>query len=253
MKRFFIGIVSAGLASGVWATEQPPELKDQKDKSSYAVGYQLGENLVKQQVPVNVDAVLSGVREALAGQSSRLTPEETKAAREDLRNQVREAREKKLKEQAAKNLEAGKAFLEENAKKEGVQSLPSGLQYKVITEGSGPSPQATDTVTVHYSGKLTDGMEFDSSHRRKKPASFRVNGVIKGWTEGLQLMQEGAKWELVIPPELGYGERGAPPRIPGNSVLVFEVELLSVKPADEAQAPTPKEPEPESAASGETK
>ena len=129
---------------------------------------------------------------------------------------------------AQDNLARGKAFLEENAKKEGVKTLPSGLQYRVIQEGSGATPGATDTVTVNYRGTLIDGTEFDSSYSRGKPATFRADRVIRGWTEALQMMKEGAKWELFIPPDLAYGERGAGGKIGPNSTLVFEVELVSV-------------------------
>jgi FKBP-type peptidyl-prolyl cis-trans isomerase FklB len=138
------------------------------------------------------------------------------------------ARQKEIKEIAERNLAAGKAFLEENKKKEGVKTLPSGLQYKVQTEGSGKTPKATDQVTVNYKGTLINGSEFDNSYKRGKPATFQVDKVIRGWTEALQLMKEGSKWQLFIPSELGYGERGAGP-VPPNSVLIFEVGLISVK------------------------
>jgi FKBP-type peptidyl-prolyl cis-trans isomerase FklB len=133
------------------------------------------------------------------------------------------------KEQAAKNLVESRAFLAENGKKEGIKTLPSGLQYKVLTEGSGKSPKAEDNVTVNYKGTLINGTEFDSSYKRGQPATFQVKGVIKGWIEALQLMKEGSKWQLFIPPELGYGERGAGPLIPPNSALIFEVELIAIK------------------------
>jgi FKBP-type peptidyl-prolyl cis-trans isomerase FklB len=138
------------------------------------------------------------------------------------------AQQKVMKEQATKNLSESKNFLAANGKKEGIKIQPSGLQYKVLTEGSGKIPKAEDTVTVHYKGTLIDGREFDSSYKRGNPATFQVKGVIKGWTEALQLMREGSKWQLFIPPELGYGERGSG-SIPPNSTLIFEVELLTVK------------------------
>ncbi|MDX1815211.1 MAG: FKBP-type peptidyl-prolyl cis-trans isomerase, partial [Thermodesulfobacteriota bacterium] len=139
------------------------------------------------------------------------------------------AQREERKKAAEKNLAEGKSFLEKNAKKEGVKTLPSGLQYKVLKKGSGISPKKTDTVTVNYKGTLIDGTEFDSSYKRGKPATFRVGGVIAGWTEGLQLMKPGAKWQLFIPPNLAYGERGAGARIAPNSTLIFEVELVSVQ------------------------
>jgi FKBP-type peptidyl-prolyl cis-trans isomerase FklB len=139
------------------------------------------------------------------------------------------ARQRESKERAEKNLAEGKAFLEENKKKEGIKTLPSGLQYKVITEGSGRTPKATDTVTVHYRGTLINGTEFDSSYKKGQPATFQVSGVVRGWTEALQLMKEGSKWQLFIPSELAYGERAAGPQIPPGSTLIFEVELISIK------------------------
>ena len=145
------------------------------------------------------------------------------------RQRMADAQQKTLKEQGGKNLAEGKAFLAENGKKQGVKTLPSGLQYKVLSEGSGKAPTKTDTVTVHYRGILISGTEFDSSIARGQPATFKVDGVIPGWTEALQMMKEGAKWQLFIPPELAYGERGMPPRIYPHSTLIFEVELISVK------------------------
>jgi FKBP-type peptidyl-prolyl cis-trans isomerase len=138
------------------------------------------------------------------------------------------ARQKELKEKAEKNLSEGKLFMEENKQKEGVQTLPSGLQYKVLMEGSGKTPKATDEVTINYRGSLLDGTEINSSYKSGKPGIFRVDRVIRGWMEALQLMKEGSKWQLFVPPALGYGERGEG-RIPPNSTLIFEVELISVK------------------------
>jgi FKBP-type peptidyl-prolyl cis-trans isomerase FklB len=158
-----------------------------------------------------------------------MTAEEIRATITSLQQRLMASQQKVLKEQAAKNLSVSKAFLAENGKKEGIKTLPSGLEYKVLTEGSGKMPKAEDTVTVHYKGTLIDGTEFDSSYKRGQPATFKVKGVIKGWTEALQLMKEGSKWQLFIPPELGYGERAAGPQIPPNSALIFEVELISVK------------------------
>jgi FKBP-type peptidyl-prolyl cis-trans isomerase FklB len=152
-----------------------------------------------------------------------------KEAFEAFQKEVVAKQEVKAKESADKNLKAGEAFLAENAKKEGVVTLPSGLQYKVIEAGSGKTPKASDTVTVNYRGTLIDGKEFDSSYKRGEPATFPVSGVIAGWTEALQLMKEGAKWQLVIPPGLAYGEKGAGPVIGPNSTLVFEVELIKVQ------------------------
>jgi FKBP-type peptidyl-prolyl cis-trans isomerase len=219
------------MLSVVWADEKQ-KLTDQKDKESYSLGFQFGDNLKKQGVEINLDVYSSGIRDALAGKEPQMTPEEIRATITELQKRVMAARQKELKEKGEKNLAEAKTFLEENKKKEGVKVLPSGLQYKVLKDGEGKTPKATDSVTVHYKGTLTDGKEFDSSLKRGKPATFKVTGVIKGWTEALQLMKEGAKWALFIPPDLAYGERGNP-TIPPNSALIFEVELISVNPTEE--------------------
>jgi FKBP-type peptidyl-prolyl cis-trans isomerase FklB len=207
---------------------EKPELKDQKDKESYSLGYQFGQGAKSQGLDINVELYASGIRDALAGSKPQLSEQEIRQTVSELQKRFVAAREKAIKEMSAKNLAAGKAFLEENKKKEGVKTLPSGLQYKVLTEGSGKTPKAADNVTVNYKGTLINGAEFDNSYKRGQPATFKPNGVIKGWTEALQLMKEGSKWQLFIPPELGYGERGAGP-VPPNSTLIFEVELISVK------------------------
>jgi FKBP-type peptidyl-prolyl cis-trans isomerase FklB len=157
-----------------------------------------------------------------------MTSEEIHATITSLQQRLMAAQQKALKEQAEKNLSESKAFLAENGKKEGIKTLPSGLQYKVLAESSGKMPKTDDTVTVHYRGTFIDGSEFDSSYKRGQPATFRVDGVIRGWTEALKLMKEGSKWQLFVPPELGYGERSMGP-IPPNSTLIFEVELLTIK------------------------
>ena len=170
---------------------------------------------------------LKRIRDALEGKEPGMSPEEIRETISSLQKRAFIAQQQRLREQAAKNLEEGKAFLAENAKKEGVKTLPSGLQYRVITEGTGASPKAGETVTVNYRGTFLDGTEFDSSYKRGKPASFQVDGVIAGWTEALQLMKPGDKWQLFVPSELAYGQRGMG-RIPPNSTLIFEVELVSL-------------------------
>jgi FKBP-type peptidyl-prolyl cis-trans isomerase FklB len=222
-------ILSILFLFSVCHAQEKLELKDQKDKESYSLGYQFGQNLKFQGVDVNLDIYTSGIKDALAGEGPQMSTEEIRATITGLQQRLQAAQQKALKEQAEKNLSESKTFLEENKKKEGVKTLPSGLQYKVLTEGSGKAPKADDTVTVNYRGTLIDGTEFDSSYKRGQPATFKVNGVIKGWTEALQLMKEGSKWQLFIPPDLGYGERGAGRNIPPNSTLIFEVELISVK------------------------
>jgi FKBP-type peptidyl-prolyl cis-trans isomerase FklB len=228
MKYVLTGILSIGLLFSNCFAGEKLELKDQKDKESYSLGYQFGQGAKSQGLDINVDIYASGIRDALGGKNPPLSQEEMKKTLSDFQQRITAVRQKELKGMSAKNLAAGKAFLEENKKKEGVKTLPSGLQYKELAEGSGKTPKAADNVTVNYKGTLLNGAEFDNSYKRGQPATFKVNGVIKGWTEALQLMKEGSKWQLFIPPELGYGERGAGP-VPPNSILIFEVELISVK------------------------
>ena len=210
-------------------TQGPVSLESEDAKVNYSVGYQIGGDRKRQGVPLEPDALVAGIRDATAGGEAKLSEEERRASLAALQTRMRAAEQVSREAEAAKNLAAASAFLEANRTKEGVTTLPSGLQYKILTEGSGPKPATTDTVTVHYRGKLIDGTEFDSSYSRNEPATFPLNRVIKGWTEGLQLMGEGAKWELTIPPDLGYGPQGAGARIPPQSALVFEVELIKAK------------------------
>jgi FKBP-type peptidyl-prolyl cis-trans isomerase FklB len=229
MRYFIVIIFSIVFLFNVCHAQGKVELKDQKDKESYSLGYQFGHNLKAQGVDINLDVYTSGIKDALGGKESQMSQEEIRAAITSLQQRLQAARQKEMKEMAAKNLEEGKKFLAENQKKEGIKALPNGLQYKVLTEGTGKSPKAEDTVTVNYKGTLIDGTEFDSSYKRGQPATFQVKGVIPGWTEALQLMKEGSKWQLFIPPELAYGERGAGREIGPNATLIFEVELLTVK------------------------
>ncbi len=227
----FVSIAVLGIllvATQVGAAEQTV-LKSKKDKTSYVIGADLATNLKRESIDVDPDMVLRGMKDVLSGGKTLMTDEEMRATSTALRQEIMEKQAQEIKKLAEKNKKEGEAFLEANKKKEGVKTLPSGLQYKVITEGTGKSPKATDTVTVNYRGTLVDGTEFDSSYKRGQPATFPVNGVIKGWTEALQLMKEGAKWELFIPPDLAYGERGAGNVIGPDSTLIFEVELISVK------------------------
>lgn len=217
------------------------ELTSFEDKSAYAIGLSMGRyigsTLEKQQelgVELNNDIILSGVQDGFSDKGQ-MSDEEIQTALTAYDEHINELIETQAKEQAAATLEDGKKFLEENAKRDGVTVTDSGLQYEVLTEGKGAKPNAEDVVTVHYTGTLVDGTTFDSSVERGEPASFPLNQVIPGWTEGVQLMPVGAKYKLVIPAELGYGEAGAG-TIPGNSVLIFEVELLDIKSADEPVA-----------------
>ena len=206
-----------------------PALTTDKEKGSYALGMNIGRGLSKQPVDLDPAAVARGLQDAMSGAKPELTDEEAAADLAQLQDQVKKATEAKMQELAAENQKAGAAFLAENKTKEGVVTLPSGLQYKVLTAGTGPKPAATDTVVCQYKGTLLDGTEFDSSYKRGQPATFAVGRVIKGWTEALQLMPVGSKWQLFIPAELAYGERGAGNVIPPNATLVFEVELVSIQ------------------------
>ncbi|HEU5402360.1 MAG TPA: FKBP-type peptidyl-prolyl cis-trans isomerase [Terriglobales bacterium] len=215
-----------------------PALTTPRQKASYALGYNLGRNLKSQMVDVDPAIVTQAIRDAFAGTASPLSEEEIRAALNQLQQATRAKQEAMLKEMTDQNEKVGQAFLAANKSKEGVVTLPSGLEYKVLTAGSGPKPTAADTVVCNYRGTLIDGKEFDSSYKRGEPATFPVSGVIKGWTEALQLMPVGSKWQLYVPANLAYGDRGAGEVIPPGSVLVFDVELLSIKPK-EAAAPAP--------------
>ena len=216
------------LASQVNAQEKPV-LKSQKEKVSYIIGADIGGNLKRQSVDVDPNILARGIQDALSGAKPLLSKEE-----------IQETMVAFQKEMADKQKQRGEAFLSENKKKEGVKILPSGLQYKVIKAGTGKKPKVTDTVTVNYRGTLIDGTEFDSSFRRGQPVAFPVSGVIPGWTEALPLMQEGAKWQLFVPPNLAYGERGAGGLIGPNATLIFEVELISVQQNKEEKKPENK-------------
>ncbi|HEY3973395.1 MAG TPA: FKBP-type peptidyl-prolyl cis-trans isomerase [Candidatus Sulfotelmatobacter sp.] len=205
-------------------------LKTQKEKASYALGMKIGGDLRRQSVNTAIDPALTarGLKDALAGSKTMLmTEDEEKAALTQLQTEMRGKMEAKSKEAAAVGHKEGDAFLAANKSKDGVVTLPSGLQYKILTAGTGPKPTASDTVTVNYKGTLIDGSEFDSSYKRGQPATFPVGGVIKGWTEALQLMPVGSKWQLFIPADLAYGDQGRP-GIPPGATLVFEVELISI-------------------------
>jgi FKBP-type peptidyl-prolyl cis-trans isomerase FklB len=218
-------------------------LKTQKDKVSYALGMSMGKDLGAKlhQGSVEVDQaiLLRGVKDALSGSKLLLTDDEVKTVFAQLNAEVRKRLEEKARIAGDANKKEGDEFLAANKTKDGVVALPSGLQYKILTEGTGAKPTLTNSVTCNYRGTLISGIEFDSSYKRGQPATFQVNGVIKGWTEALQLMPVGSKWQLFIPGELAYGERGPNPQIGPNSTLIFEVELLSIQSKDKPDA-TPK-------------
>jgi FKBP-type peptidyl-prolyl cis-trans isomerase FklB len=204
-------------------------LKTQKDKASYAVGMNFGMSLKKQSVDVDPDLVAKGIRDAMAGNKPLISDSDAQAALTQLQGDVQKTMEAKMQKLGVANKQEGDTFLAANKTKEGIVALPSGLQYKILKAGTGPKPTPSDTVVCNYRGTLIDGTEFDSSYKRGQPASFPVGQVIKGWTEALQLMPVGSKWQLFVPASLAYGDRGAGPDIGPNATLIFEVELLSIK------------------------
>ena len=204
-------------------------LVTKKDKVSYAIGMNFGTGLRQQRIDVDPSVVAQGLRDAMAGGKLALTDDEAHAVLTELQGELKTKQEAKMAQLGDTNKKEGAVFLEANKAKEGVVALPSGLQYKIVKQGTGPKPTASDTVVCNYRGTLIDGKEFDSSYKRGQPASFPVGGVIRGWTEALQLMPVGSKWELFVPSELAYGDRGAGPDIGPGATLIFEVELLSIQ------------------------
>ena len=209
--------------------QEAPILKDQKDKVSYSIGVEIGKNMKRQSIDVNPEFLARGVRDAFSEGKTLLTDQEMSEVLMGFQKEMMAKQQEAAKKLGEKNQKEGEAYLAENKKKEGVITLPSGLQYKVIKAGSEKKPKATDSVTAHYRGTLIDGTEFDSSYKRGQPVSFPVNGVIPGWSEALQLMGEGAKWQVFIPSNLAYGERGAGPQIGPHATLIFEIELVSIQ------------------------
>jgi FKBP-type peptidyl-prolyl cis-trans isomerase FklB len=234
MKRLTLSIALLALiaAPAAWAQDDPAsaELKTFKQKAAYALGKNIGSNLKQTGVAIDLKAFLRGMQDSLAGKKGLLTEEEIQKVMNEFEKQVQANAVTQKKAMADRNLKEGAAFLAANAKKEGVKTTASGLQYKITERGTGATPKATSTVRVHYEGKLISGKVFDSSFKRGEPAEFPVNRVIPGWTEALQLMKEGGEWELYIPSTLGYGTRGAGADIGPNATLIFRVQLIKVLP-----------------------
>ena len=213
-------------------------LPNEKARASYAIGMTIGHNLQQQNVDVEMDLLLRGLKDEQSGGPTLMTPQEMQAT-------LTEYQQERQKELAEKNTVEGTAFLATNKDQPGVMTMPDGLQYKVIAEGDGPIPSATDTVSVNYKGTFINGTEFDGSDRLGHPIQFQANRVIPGWTEALTHMKVGAKWQLFIPSALAYGQMGRPPRIPPDSVLIFEVELVSILPPPTVtSAPAPQNSQP---------
>lgn len=228
-------LLSAGAAGAQVSDVPAPEMKDQKSKVSYSIGLNIGKSMKAEEIDIDVALLAKGIKDALAGNSA-MTEEEIRDTMQAFQQQMQakmlakqKAAAEAAKGQGEKNKADGAAFLAANKQKAGVETTKSGLQFKRIKNGAGKTPKATDTVTTHYAGRLLDGTEFDSSIKRGQPASFPVNGVIAGWTEALQLMKVGDKWELYIPYQLAYGEEGRPGAIPPSALLIFEIELLGVQ------------------------
>ena len=208
-------------------------LKTPKDKVSYALGMNMGTGLHKQSVDVDPAILLRGFKDGFAAEKTLLTEDEMRAALVELQGELRKKQQESARLAGDSNKKEGEAFLATNRGNEGVVTLPSGLQYKVLTEGTGTKPTLTDSVVCNYRGTLLNGTEFDSSYKRGQPATFPVNGVIKGWTEALQLMPAGSKWQLFVPADLAYGKRGGGPLIGPDATLIFEVELISIQAKDQ--------------------
>ena len=234
--RVFISSVLVLLLAGI-ALAEPQEFKSEKEKLSYSMGVATGTQLKRQEIDADVDMFAKGIKDVISGAPLMLSEQEVQETLMKFQKELAVKQAEKTKEASEKNKKEGEAFLAENKKKEGVKTLPSGLQYRVVKEGTGRMPKETDTVVTNYRGKLTDGTEFDSSYKRGQPATFPVKGVIKGWTEALQLMKEGSTWELFVPADLAYGERGAGSVIGPNATLIFQVELISIKDGAEQKPP----------------
>ncbi len=223
-----LGVV--GCQSQGTKTGEKTSLSSKRDSVSYGIGFNIGRNLSKDSIEVNYDAVVAGMKDALADSAKRMLSQNVvDSVMRVFQSEMMEKQMATMRAQGDKNKIDGEAFLAKNKTQAGVVTLPDGLQYKVIKQGTGPKPKLSQTVTVNYRGTLIDGTEFDSSYKRGEPATFPCGGLIKGWTEALQMMPVGSKWQLWIPSELAYGERGAGGVIPPNAALCFEMELLGVK------------------------
>ncbi len=231
MKTRWMAILTFALLACQVIGQEATPLKTEKDKISYGVGTGIARNLKRQGIDadIDLDLVIKGMRDSLSGGSLLMTEEELEKTMSAFQTKVMEKQAAVAKVTGEKNKKEGEAFLETNKKREGVTTLPSGLQYKILNAGEGKKPTINDTVVCNYRGTFIDGTEFDSSYKRNQPATFAVKGVIKGWTEALQLMPVGSKWQLFVPSNLAYGAQGALPGIGPNAVLIFEVEILAIK------------------------
>ncbi len=233
MKQFFCSLLAMGVCGTLFAADEKPaapaQFKDNRDKTSYSLGVNIGTSMKMQGADIDAEQVSNGLRDALANKA-KMSEQEVRETLMAWQQELRSKRMEKMKAEGEVNKKAGEEWLAANAKKPGVKTTPSGLQYKVLVTGKGPQPKAEETVSAHYKGTLTDGTEFDSSYTRGKPLVIPVRGVVAGWQEALTNMHVGDKWELYVPGNLGYGERGSPPKIGANATLVFEMELLGIEP-----------------------
>jgi FKBP-type peptidyl-prolyl cis-trans isomerase FklB len=247
MKKFYVLtliLLIAGLGACQKAgndaaakTMKTEDLNTQKKKASYAIGLDIGQNFKSRAMDIDMDILVQGLRDAQKTDKPLLGTEEIQKVMTQFQQDMMKVEQEKKMGQAQGNKTREEAFLKENAKKTGMQTTARGLQYMVISTGTGPLPKITDTVKVHYRGTMLDGTEFDSSYKRNEPAVFPLNGVIKGWTEALQLMKVGSKWQIFLPSSLAYGEQGAGQVIGPNATLIFDVELLGI---EKAAAAAPK-------------
>ena len=244
MKKFFaiafifllFGLGACRKSAATQQALKKEDLDSQKKKVSYAIGLDIGKNFKARFMDIDLDVMLQGLQDGHTAATPLLTDEEIQKIMGEYQQEMMKADQDRRQVQGKENLARAEVFLKENAQKPGVKVTASGLQYKVITEGTGPRPKESDTVKVHYRGNLLDGTEFDSSYKRNEPAVFPLKNVIKGWSEALQLMRVGSKYQVVLPSSLAYGEQGAGQAIGPNAALVFEVELLGIeKPGDELQ------------------
>jgi len=232
IMKYTIGVnlvVAIALIAGNAFGQTSTAPKTDKQKVSYTIGISLAKDFKARNIEVDPQMLYQGLKDELGGKKLALTEQEMEIVMQKFQQEMTAKMEKIQKEESVKNRQAGDTYLAQNKKKPGVITLADGLQYRIIKKGNGPKPTATQTVKVHYRGTFIDGKEFDSSYKRGEPAEFPVNGVIPGWSEALMLMPVGSKWEVVIPPDLAYGDNGAGAVIPPGSTLVFEVELLEVK------------------------
>lgn len=226
--RALMAVVAVLMAGMVYGADDQI-LRTEKEKTSYVIGAQMGADMRHYGMEVDPDVVARGFRDAYSGRKLLLSDQQMSETITSVDRIIAAKSAATMKQDAERNTQEGEAFLAQNAKRDGVRTLPSRLQYRVMKTGTGRTPRLTDTVVVNYRGTFVDGTEFDSSYRRGQPFVFQVNSVIKGWVEALQLMSVGAKWQLFVPPRLAYGEQGGPPAIGPNATLIYEVELLSIK------------------------